>query len=78
MTLAKRLIPCGRSAPPGAASSTAVRGWVSACVVDVVAAETPEMLLAMSPELEEASATLRLISLVVAVCSSTAAAMVVW
>ena len=59
-------------------SSTAVRVWVSACVVDSAAVETPVMLLAISVVPPAASCTERDISLVVAVCSSTAAAMVPW
>jgi hypothetical protein len=42
-----------------------------------VASATPEMLLAMSPEPVAASVTLRFISLVVAVCCSTALAIAV-
>ena len=59
-------------------SSTAVRVWVSACVVDSAAVETPVMLSAIWPEPLAASATERDISVVVAVCSSTALAMVSW
>ena len=46
--------------------------------VEPAAMATPEMFDAISPEPVAASETLRLISLVVAVCSSTAEAMVVW
>ena len=42
------------------------------------AAATPAMFAAMSPEPVAASVTLRSISLVVAVCSSTAEAIVDW
>src|SRR3954468_14239115 len=58
-------------------SSTAVRVWVSACVVDSAAVETPVMFVAISLVPPAASCTERDISLVVAVCSSTAEAMVV-
>ena len=58
-------------------SSTAVRVWVSACVVDSAAVETPVMLLAISPVPPAASCTDRDISVVVAVCSSTADAIAV-
>ena len=59
-------------------SETAERVWLTAWVVVSAAAATVEMLLAISPEPVEASATLRAISLVVAVCSSTAEAIVSW
>src|SRR4051812_11291010 len=58
-------------------SSTAVRVWVSAWVVDSAAVETPVMLPAISVVPLAASCTDRDISFVVAVCSSTALAMVV-
>ena len=66
-----------RSAAIRDSSSTAVRVWVSACVVDSAAVETPVMLLAISVVPLAASCTDRDISFVVAVCSSTADAMVV-
>ena len=50
--------------------------WVTAWVVVAAAEATPVMLDAISPEPVAASVTLRLISLVVAVCSSTAEAIV--
>src|SRR3954471_21084067 len=59
-------------------SSTAVRVWVSAWVVASAAVETPVMLFAISPVPPAASLTDRDISCVVAVCSSTALAMVAW
>ena len=66
-----------RSAAIRDSSSTAVRVCVSACVVDSAAVDTPVMLLAISVVQFAASCTERDISLVVAVCSSTALAMVV-
>ena len=59
-------------------SSTAVRVWPSAWVVASAAPETPAMLAAIWPDPSAASATDRDISFVVAVCSSTALAMVSW
>ena len=50
----------------------------AALVVSAAERATPVMLVAMSLEPVAASATLRPISLVVAVCSSTAEAMVAW
>ena len=50
----------------------------AALVVSAAERATPVMLVAMSFEPVAASATLRPISLVVAVCSSTALAMVLW
>ena len=58
-------------------SSTAVRVWVSDWVVESAAVETPVMFAAISVVPLAASCTDRDISLVVAVCSSTAEAMVV-
>ena len=58
-------------------SSTAARVCVSAWVVESAAVETPVMLLAISVVPPAASCTDRDISFVVAVCSSTAEAMVV-
>lgn len=59
-------------------SSIAASVWLIAVVVVSAAAATPEMLLAISPVPVDASPTWRLISCVVAVCSSTAAAIVFW
>ncbi len=59
-------------------SSTATRVWPRAWVVESAAVETPVMVAAISVVPPAASATLRDISFVVAVCSSTALAMVSW
>ena len=58
--------------------SLAVRESLPASVVVWAAAATEAMLVAISAEPMAASLTLRFISLVVAVCSSTAEAMVTW
>lgn len=59
-------------------SSTASRVCDRAWVVESAAVETPVMFVAISVEPPAASCTDRDISLVVAVCSSTALAMVSW
>ena len=59
-------------------SSTACLVWPSAWVVLLAAVETPVMLAAISVDPPAASCTDRDISFVVAVCSSTALAMVSW
>src|SRR5690606_20453665 len=67
-----------RSADIRASSSAAPLSWPRTSVVVTAAVATPVMLVAISPEPVAASVTLRAISLVVAVCSSTAEAMVSW
>src|SRR5215217_737431 len=59
-------------------SSTAVRVWPSAWVVDSAAVETPVMFVAISVVPPAASCTDRDISPVVAVCSSTAPSAQEW
>ena len=59
-------------------SAAAVRVCVTPSVVVAAAVATPAMSAAISPQPVAASLTLRLISAVVAPCSSTADAMVVW
>src|SRR3954469_24216876 len=66
------------SAAIRARSSAAWLVLAAAWVLSLAAWATPEMVWAMSVEPLAASVTLRLISLVVAVCSSTAEAIVVW
>ena len=61
-----------------ASSSTARWESDTDTVVPCAAVAIPVMLAAISVEPVAASATLRFISFVVAVCSSTAAAMVTW
>ena len=61
-----------------ATSSMAACASFIALVVELVAAATASMFSAIWPADSAASATLRFISVVVAVCSSTAAAMVLW
>ena len=61
-----------------ARSPLAVRVWLTAWVVEAAASATVAMFAAISPEPAEASATLRDISSVVAVCCSTAEAIVSW
>src|SRR4051794_4212316 len=74
----KRATVVRRSLAIRDSSSTAWRVWLSAWVVEDAAVETPTMLLAISVDPPAASCTDRDISLVVAVCSSTALAMVSW
>ena len=61
-----------------ASSLTASPIWPSVCEDAAAEAATPLMFTAISPEPVAASATPRDISLVVAVCSSTAEAIVSW
>ena len=61
-----------------ASSSAACRVCATPAVVADAAEATPLMVPAISPLPVAASATLRFISAVVAPCSSTADAMVVW
>ncbi|CAB4913557.1 unannotated protein [freshwater metagenome] len=67
-----------RSPAIRASSSTADRLWPRASVVARAAPETPVMFYSISVVPAAASATDRDISWVVAVCSSTAEAMVSW
>ena len=57
--------------------SPAAGVWLAPCAVFWAAVATPLILPAISPVLSDASATPRLISLVVTVCFSTAAAIVI-